>query len=85
MFWDFYRVLILCFILILCNVHNVYITDGKHMKGGISFGFGKENEVYTIDITGMTHEGQGVGRIDNFTVFVDGPVEGEKVEIKIIR
>jgi len=33
----------------------------------------------------MTHEGQGVGRIDNFTVFVDGPVEGEKVEIKIIK
>jgi len=45
----------------------------------------KKNEVYTIDITGMTHEGQGVGRIDNFTVFVDGPVEGEKVEIKIIK
>jgi len=38
----------------------------------------KKNEVYTIDITGMTHEGQGVGRIDNFTVFVDGPVEGER-------
>jgi 23S rRNA (uracil1939-C5)-methyltransferase len=45
----------------------------------------KKNEVYTIDITGMTHEGQGVGRIDNFTVFVDGPIEGEKVEIKIIK
>ncbi|RXE58529.1 23S rRNA (uracil(1939)-C(5))-methyltransferase RlmD [Acetivibrio mesophilus] len=45
----------------------------------------KKNEVHTIDITGMTHEGQGVGRIDNFTVFVDGPIEGEKVEIKIIK
>lgn len=45
----------------------------------------KKNEIYTIDITGMTHEGQGVGRINNFTVFVDGPVEGEKVEIKVIK
>lgn len=56
-----------------------------YMKGGKSFGLVKKNEVYTIDITGMTHEGQGVGRIDNFTVFVDGPIEGEKVEIKIIK
>jgi len=37
----------------------------------------KKNEVYTIDITGMTHEGQGVGRIDNFTVFVDGRLKGK--------
>lgn len=45
----------------------------------------KKNEVYKIDIGGMTHEGQGVGRIDNFTVFVDGPIKGEEVEIKIIK
>lgn len=45
----------------------------------------RKNEVYTMDITGMTHEGQGVGRIDNFTVFVDGALEGEKVELKIIK
>ena len=45
----------------------------------------KKNEVYTMDITGMTHEGQGVGRIDNYTVFVDGALQGEKVEIKIIK
>ncbi|NLE25348.1 MAG: TRAM domain-containing protein, partial [Clostridiaceae bacterium] len=45
----------------------------------------RKNEVYTMDITGMTHEGQGVGRINNFTVFVDGALEGEKVELKIIK
>lgn len=45
----------------------------------------KKNEVYKIEIGGMTHEGQGVGRIDNFTVFVDGPIKGEEVEIKIIK
>ncbi len=33
----------------------------------------------------MTHEGQGVGRIDNFTVFVDGAVNGETVETLIIK
>ncbi|TYQ17819.1 UNVERIFIED_CONTAM: 23S rRNA (uracil1939-C5)-methyltransferase [Acetivibrio alkalicellulosi] len=45
----------------------------------------KKNEVYTLKITGMTHEGQGVGRINNFTVFVDGAIEEEDVEIKIIK
>ena len=45
----------------------------------------RKNEIYTMDVTGMTHEGQGVGRIDNFTVFVDGALQGEKVEIKIIK
>jgi len=45
----------------------------------------RKNEKYILDITGMTHEGQGVGRVDNFTVFVEGPIEGEKVEVKIIK
>ncbi len=45
----------------------------------------KKNEIYIINIKGMTHEGQGVGKVDGFTVFVDGPVEGEKVEVKIIK
>lgn len=45
----------------------------------------KKNEIYTTEITGMTHEGQGVGRVNNFTVFIDGPIEGEKVEIKVIK
>lgn len=44
----------------------------------------KKNETYKIDIGGMTHEGQGVGRIENFTVFVDGAIPGETVEIRVI-
>ncbi|MCX7709447.1 MAG: 23S rRNA (uracil(1939)-C(5))-methyltransferase RlmD [Clostridia bacterium] len=45
----------------------------------------RKNDNYTVEITGMTHEGQGVGRINNFTVFVDGAVTGETAEIKIIK
>ena len=44
-----------------------------------------KNSVYKVDITGMTHEGQGVGRIEGFTVFVDDALEGEQVEVKIIK
>ena len=45
----------------------------------------EKNKNYIIDITGMTHEGQGVGRVDGFTVFVDGALEGEQVEVKIVK
>lgn len=45
----------------------------------------KKNEVYTLKISGMTHDGMGVGRIDNFTVFADGAIKGEEAEIKIIK
>jgi 23S rRNA (uracil1939-C5)-methyltransferase len=45
----------------------------------------EKNKNYIIDITGMTHEGQGVGRVNGFTVFVEGALEGESVEVKIIK
>jgi len=45
----------------------------------------KKNFDYTVFISGMTHEGQGVGRIDNFPIFIDGAILEEKVEIKIIK
>lgn len=44
-----------------------------------------KNETHEINITGMTHEAQGVGRIDGFTVFVDGALPDETAEIKIIK
>ncbi len=45
----------------------------------------EKNKNYEIDITGMTHEGQGVGRIDGLAVFTDGVIEGERAQIRIIK
>jgi len=45
----------------------------------------KKNEHYKLDITGMTHEGQGVGRIEGLVVFVDDALEGEQAEVRIIK
>ena len=45
----------------------------------------EKNRNYILDISGMTHEGQGVGRIDGLAVFVDGALEGEQVEARIIK
>lgn len=40
---------------------------------------------YTIDITGMGSDGEGVGKIDGFTVFVKGGIIGETIKVKIIK
>lgn len=44
-----------------------------------------QNKTFNIDITGLTHEGQGVGKIEGFVVFVDGVLPGENVDIKIVK
>ena len=38
-----------------------------------------KNTLHTVNITGMTHEGQGVAKIDGWAVFVEGALEGEEV------
>ncbi|MDP4183451.1 MAG: TRAM domain-containing protein, partial [Bacillota bacterium] len=45
----------------------------------------QKDKEYNITITGMNHEGQGVGRVDGFTVFVDDALEGEEVIVKITK
>ncbi|WP_036723811.1 23S rRNA (uracil(1939)-C(5))-methyltransferase RlmD, partial [Paenibacillus forsythiae] len=34
---------------------------------------------------GMTHEGEGVGRVEGFTLFVQGALPGEKVRAKVLK
>lgn len=43
-----------------------------------------KNAVYTIDITGLGSSGEGVGKYQNFTVFVPQALPGETVQVKII-
>lgn len=45
----------------------------------------KKDSIIEVDITGMTHEGIGVGRIEDFAVFVQGAIDDERVRAKIIK
>ncbi|SMC23341.1 23S rRNA (uracil1939-C5)-methyltransferase [Clostridium acidisoli DSM 12555] len=45
----------------------------------------EKNEVYTINIEALGYEGEGIGKIDDFTIFVKGAIDGETVEAKIIK
>jgi len=47
-------------------------------RGGINAG--QKIEIY---IDGMAHEGQGVGKVNGMTVFVEGALKGEQVQARI--
>ncbi len=44
-----------------------------------------KNEQYILEISGMGAEGEGVGRIEGFAVFVPFALLGEKILVKIVK
>lgn len=44
-----------------------------------------KNDEVLLDIIGLTHEGEGVGRADGYTLFVQGALPGEKVRAKVLK
>lgn len=44
-----------------------------------------KNDEVVIDIIGMNHDGEGVGRADGYTLFVPGALPGEKVLVKVLK
>lgn len=44
-----------------------------------------DDTIYIAEVEDLTHEAQGVARIDNKTVFIDGALPGEKVSFRYIR
>ncbi|NGZ75321.1 23S rRNA (uracil(1939)-C(5))-methyltransferase RlmD [Saccharibacillus alkalitolerans] len=73
---------------------------GSYGKGGSSRGRGAsrptaaaaeieglpvaKNDEVTLDIIGMNHSGEGVGRADGYTLFVAGALPGEKISAKVL-
>ena len=45
----------------------------------------KKNEEYIVDILDNGYEGEGIAKIDNFTIFIPGAIKGEKVKIVIVK
>ena len=44
-----------------------------------------KNKEYIVDIIDQGYEGEGIAKIDGFTVFVEGAIKGEKVKILIVK
>lgn len=45
----------------------------------------EKNKIYTINIHGLGHRGEGVGRYNDFTIFVDQAIPGDWIETRIIK
>ena len=45
----------------------------------------KKNDCISLEITGMTSEGSGVGRHDGMVVFVPGSAVGDRLTVRIIK
>ena len=41
----------------------------------------EKNQEYIVDIIDNGIEGEGIAKIDNFTIFIPGAIKGEKVKI----
>ncbi|WP_058302861.1 23S rRNA (uracil(1939)-C(5))-methyltransferase RlmD [Gorillibacterium timonense] len=44
-----------------------------------------KNEEYEAEIIGLTHDGEGVGRVNGFTLFVAGALPGERARVKVLK
>ena len=45
----------------------------------------KKNEEYIVDIIDNGYEGEGIAKIDNFTIFIPGAIKGEKLKVVIVK
>ncbi|HUC90809.1 MAG TPA: 23S rRNA (uracil(1939)-C(5))-methyltransferase RlmD [Paenibacillus sp.] len=58
--------------------------SGKGNGAGTGIPVSKNEEV-VADIVGLTHEGEGVGRVNGFTLFIQGALPGERVRAKVLK
>lgn len=45
----------------------------------------KKNQEYIVQITDNGYEGEGIAKIDGFTIFIPNAIKGEKVKILIVK
>ena len=45
----------------------------------------QKNQEYIVEIIDNGYEGEGIAKIDNFTIFIPGAIKGEKVKILMVK
>lgn len=45
----------------------------------------RKNEIYELNITDLGNNGEGIGKIDGYTLFVEGALPGEKVRVLAVK
>lgn len=44
-----------------------------------------KNDVVTLEMVGMNHDGEGVGRVEGYTLFVQAVLPGEVIQAKVLK
>ena len=58
-----------------------YINGGKELKN-IPV---QKNKEYIVNIIDNGFEGEGIAKIEDYTIFIPGAIKGEKVKILIVK
>jgi len=45
----------------------------------------RKSNLVSIEITGLNHDGEGVGRIDGLAVFVPGTIPGDQARVRVVE
>lgn len=45
----------------------------------------EKNKEYIVDIIDNGYEGEGIAKIDNYTIFIPGAIKGEKIKVLIVK
>ena len=45
----------------------------------------KKNDLYTVEITDMTDDGSGIGKVDGYTLFIKDALVGDLAKVKVIK
>ncbi|MCY6957573.1 23S rRNA (uracil(1939)-C(5))-methyltransferase RlmD [Clostridium brassicae] len=45
----------------------------------------EKNKEYIVQITGEGYEGEGVARIENYPIFIQGALRGEEVKMRVVK
>ena len=45
----------------------------------------EKNKEYVVEIIDNGYEGEGIAKLDNFTIFIPNGLKGEKVRILIVK
>ena len=45
----------------------------------------KKNDIYEIKITGLGNDGEGIGRVDGYTLFIKDAIPGDIIKARITK
>ena len=61
------------------------LANQRAVKGETMTGPLQKNEIIELNITGMSHEGNGVGRYEDFVLFVPMTAPGDRILCRVVK